>query len=62
MTHYTSSIEILTRIIHEASAARVDQADLTDVLGLRPLRSGVYPRLGSKSMRLRLISACRARS
>ena len=40
----------LTRIIHEASTARVDQADLTGVLGLRPLRRGVKPRLGSEAL------------
>jgi hypothetical protein len=55
-------LESLTRIIHEASTARVDQADLTGVLGLRTLRRGVEPRLGSKALREPVISACCTRS
>mgnify|MGYP001589029353 CR=1 FL=1 len=54
--------EDLTRIIHEASTARVDQADLTGVLGFRPLRRGVQPRLGSETLREPVISACCTRS
>jgi hypothetical protein len=52
----------LPRIIHEASPARVDQDDLTGVLGLRTLQRGVQPRLGFEALRALVISACCARS
>ena len=52
----------LAGIIHEASTARLDQADLTDVLGLRTLRPGVQPRLGSEALRAPVISVCCTRS
>ena len=62
-TNRSGAIHIyLTRIIHEASTARVDQADLTGVLGLRTLRRGVQPRLGSEALRAPVISVCWTRS
>ena len=57
-----SKRETLTRIIHEASTARVDQADLTGVLGLRTLLRGVQPHLGSEALLVPVISVCCTRS